>query len=370
MKGDEKMKDISISILALGSFKGIGPVKVQAALKELSEMQDKLDYIHLTNIKEKKVKQLVDNEIINKLSWLEAKEKAKEQLITAEEQGISVINFKEKQYPQNFLRQKKYPLIIYVKGNISILNNEKTVAIIGTRKPTNLGGAFNQRISEYFYNEGYTVVSGLAKGHDTYAHQVGVRTTGKTVAILAHGLDQDIYPKENKQLANDILEANGTWLSTYPLGQKMLPQYLAARDEWQTSMSDGVIAVETGVNGGTNHALNHALKQGKPVGMLDHNKCMEYVVNDKFKNEDYEKRKKEYIKLIKELQRYEQIYGNYERIEKKEVTPLYKKEEYPAFNRALQKYHNKEYSRETKDNEKNSKSKQPQSRTEQVGFEF
>ncbi|MPN17983.1 hypothetical protein SDC9_165341 [bioreactor metagenome] len=79
-----------------------------------------------------------------------------------------------------------------------------------------------------------------------------------------------VYPKENRKLAEKILESGGLLLSTYSNGTKLFPQYLAARDEWQSGLSDGVIVIETGIKGGTNITVGHAIKQKKPIAVLDH----------------------------------------------------------------------------------------------------
>lgn len=350
------MDKISIFILALSSFKRVGDATVKSVLEEVNVDEDILDYNYLSKLEGKKIQNLINDKITNEEIWLSSVEKAKAQMINSEEQGISVINFSEKLYPKNLLKQKKYPLIIYVKGNLSILNNEKTVAIIGTRNATILGKKMNERISKHFYERGYTVVSGLAKGHDAIAHQVGVQMTGKTVAILAHGLDQPVYPKENRRLADEILEAGGAWLSTYPLGQKLVPQFLVARDEWQTSMSNGVIAVETGIKGGTNHALNHGLKQNKPVGMLDHTKF------PKLSNE--------------ERNNTEQIQGNLKRINDNEVYPLYELSSIEHFDELMQTYYNDSNDNFEKNKKQMSQSKpvktdnQESNNVEQLGFDF
>jgi DNA processing protein len=151
--------------------------------------------------------------------------------------------------------------LYFFKFRFELLNEEKSVAIIGTRNPSKFGIKMGYKISKLLASKGYSIVSGLAKGIDTEAHQGALNVMGKTVAILAHGLDMPIYPKENRALAEEIMESGGLLLSTYSNGTKLFPQYLAARDEWQSALSDGVIVIETGIKGGTNITVGHAIKQ-------------------------------------------------------------------------------------------------------------
>jgi len=104
--------------------------------------------------------------------------------------------------------------------------------------------------------KGFTIVSGLAKGVDTGAHEGALKSNGFTIAVLAHGL-QTIYPAENRNLASRILNQNGTLISEYPWYTSLLPRYLVERDRIQSGMSRGVMVIETGVKGGTMHTVKN-----------------------------------------------------------------------------------------------------------------
>lgn len=122
---------------------------------------------------------------------------------------------------------------------------------------------------KYFTNNDYVIVSGLAKGTDSKAHEETIKNGGKTVAIMAAGLDQTIYPKENEPLAKEILRTGGALISEYKIGTKLFPQFLVARDRWQSGISDGVIAIETGIRGGTKNAMTASGYQKRPLGCPD-----------------------------------------------------------------------------------------------------
>lgn len=263
--------DINKIIIALMSLKGVGPVTVERILKEeridYNNCEEFLKYSNFKKIKLFKTK--IANDKLNETDWDLAINHAESVLKKCKEEKIDVISFYDDMYPANLKALKKYPLILYVKGNISILNTDKSVAIVGTRKPTPMGAKMAQAFGRKFGNDGYVIVSGLAIGCDSYGHEGALEADAPTVAILAHGLDLPVYPKQNRELADRILEQGGALISTYEPGTKLLPQYLAARDDWQSGMSDGVVAVETGIKGGTLHAINHALHNNRPLGMLD-----------------------------------------------------------------------------------------------------
>lgn len=201
---------------------------------------------------------------------------------------------------------------MYAKGNVDLLNYEKSVAIIGTRYPSEFGEKMGIRVSKLLAKRNYSIVSGLAKGIDTCAHKGALDVAGKTIAVLAHGLDKPVYPKENRNLAKEILNSGGLLISTYPNGRKLIPQFLAARDEWQSGLSDGIIVIETGIQGGTNITIGHALKQNRPVGIIDHKQ---------FKNGE--------LSFIKQAQ------GNLKYISENKAYPLYTEKSIREFENKL-----------------------------------
>ena len=158
-----------------------------------------------------------------------------------------------------------------------------------------------ERMAYQFAKDGLTVVSGLSVGTNTAAHTGALKAGGTTVAILGHSLEQPIYPKENKDFAQEIIDNGGALMSTYSLGAIVRRQFLAARDEWESGLADGLVVVETDQNGKTESALQHAFKQGRPVGMLDHSQCPK----------------------IDDVMKIEQAIGNQEFIRKKRAMPLW-----------------------------------------------
>lgn len=183
--------------------------------------------------------------------------------------GIEIISRWDKEYPVRLRSIQDSPAILYVKGDADSLNSSMSVAIIGTREPTDFGKGSAVKISSYFAEAGVCVVSGLARGCDTLAHKGCLKEGGLTVAVLAHGLDQ-IYPPENGELATKIFESGGCLVSEYPPGTKPSGLAFVERDRIQSGLSDATIVIETGVKGGTLHTANYCLQQGRMLAALTH----------------------------------------------------------------------------------------------------
>lgn len=309
------MEHITLFVLSLMRFKGVGE---QSVLKFIEQSQDKseliLEFSGLMRTNLFAIKKNVDDESLNAYSWKKAINLSEKIIEDAKSKNICIINYLEETYPKRMRSLKKFPILLYAKGNVELLNYSKSIAIIGTREPSVFGEMMGKKISSLISNKNFSIVSGLAKGCDTIAHKAALENSGKTVAILAHGLDIPVYPKENRELAKQIIKSGGLLLSTYSLGTKLRPQYLAARDEWQSGLSDGIIVIETGIKGGTNITVNYAINQKRPVGVIDHSQ---------FKNG--------------ELNNLKQAQGNLKYISEKKAFPLYELESIDNFIKILER---------------------------------
>lgn len=184
------------------------------------------------------------------------------------ENNIKIININEREYPQALKEIYDPPISLYVKGNIEKLNN-KNIGIVGCRECTTYG----KKSAEYFaYNlskQNINIVSGLAKGIDSYAH-LGSLNTGNTIAVLGNGLDM-IYPKENLELANEIIKRGGTIISEYPCGTKPDKMKFPARNRIISGISSGIIVIEAKEKSGTLITVDFALEQGREVFVVPGN---------------------------------------------------------------------------------------------------
>lgn len=180
-----------------------------------------------------------------------------------EENKIKLIPISSASYPPYLRLIDDPPKILYAKGNITLLKEEDTLAIIGTRKPTRIGLKAAEKIAKTFAQAGYTIVSGLALGIDTAGHMGALKTeNGKTIAVLA-GNVRDIYPAKNKGLADKILAHDGLLISETPLGQASIAGRFVQRNRIQSGLSLAVCPVQTPMKSGSQHTVKFAKEQGR-----------------------------------------------------------------------------------------------------------
>jgi len=216
----------------------------------------------------------VDKQELKSLSYdkfREYHEEAIKRLEMSEKNKIRVVNITEEHYPKRLKKlwvvaNKKVPppVILSVKGNIEVLDHPKSIAIIGTRHPSKIGYRIAEYIGHKIASNNIVVVSGLARGCDTQAHLGCLKANGVTVAVLAHGLNM-IYPRENRKLAFLIVDTGGCLVSEYIIGTPPHKNYFIERDRIQSALSDAVIVVETGIEGGSMHTIEFAKSLEKPV---------------------------------------------------------------------------------------------------------
>lgn len=179
---------------------------------------------------------------------------------------IEELKINDKNYPLKLKNIIYPPKKLYYIGNINLLNN-KSIAIIGSRNCSEYGKNVAKNFAEKLSNEGITIISGLAKGIDTFAHIGTLKNKVNTIAVLGSGLDE-IYPKENIELFKNISKGGGLIISEYPLGTKPLKQNFPARNRIISGISDGVLVVEAKLKSGTKITVDFALDQGKDVFVI------------------------------------------------------------------------------------------------------
>lgn len=179
----------------------------------------------------------------------------------AQSAGARIISTADPEYPSLLKRTKDDPQILFVKGMLAEAP-EKSVAIIGTREPTEHGKIIANRLTKFFVEEGWSVVSGLALGCDALAHEAALDAGGHTVAVLAHGL-QTVAPSRHKKLAARILESGGALVTEYKFGQEPLPTNFVKRDRIQAGFAQGVVMVQSDLVGGSLHASRASIGYGR-----------------------------------------------------------------------------------------------------------
>ncbi|MDD5210267.1 MAG: DNA-processing protein DprA [Elusimicrobiales bacterium] len=184
-----------------------------------------------------------------------------QELLAAEKAGVTVLTVLDEAYPELLKKIYDPPLVIYVRGD---LKSVPAAAIVGTRKATPYGLRTAARLAGELAASGVAVASGLARGIDTAAHQAAVEAGGVTWAALGTGLN-DIYPWENKKLANRIVEAGGALISEFPMDKGPLPANFPRRNRIISGLSLATVVVEGGFESGALITAKFALDQGREV---------------------------------------------------------------------------------------------------------
>ncbi|MDD4651968.1 MAG: DNA-processing protein DprA [Methanothrix sp.] len=179
--------------------------------------------------------------------------------------GVDIIPFYSNNYPIKLKDITNPPIVIYYKGKW--IDFDKCIAIVGTRNLSHHGHKNARAISSALAKKGYTIVSGLARGTDTEAHCGALDVSGKTIAVLA-GHIEDIFPRENEKLANDI-QKSGAIISEISTMKQVHKGRFIERNRLISGISECLIVIEmNGRGGGTLQQVNWAIKQGKAVFIL------------------------------------------------------------------------------------------------------
>lgn len=178
---------------------------------------------------------------------------------------VKKVTLQDSSYPE-VLRQIAAPPkeLYYLGAEPSTWLARPRVAIVGSRNSTPYGRAVTEQFAGQLAERGVTIVSGLALGVDSVAHEAAVKAGGTHIAVLANGLDK-IYPASNAPLARRILEQGGTLISEYPEGTPSFKQHFVARNRIVAGLADVLLITEASEKSGTMHTARFALEQGRDV---------------------------------------------------------------------------------------------------------
>ena len=176
--------------------------------------------------------------------------------------GVKVFSCHDSDYPSRLKEIYDYPPLLYVRGSL-LAEDEWCLAVVGTRRASVYGRQVTEEIVTDLAQSRITIVSGLAKGIDTIAHQSALAVGGRTIAVFACGLDI-VYPAENAQLARDIIQ-QGALVSEYPLGTKPRAENFPRRNRIMSGLSLGVLVTEAGDSSGALITTSMALEQNREV---------------------------------------------------------------------------------------------------------
>lgn len=179
-----------------------------------------------------------------------------------EQAGVRVLTWHDAEYPPRLRSIDSRPPLLYIQGRL-LPGDAQSVAVVGTRNPTAYGREAAAALSGELAGSGIPIVSGLALGIDAIAHRAALSHGGRTIAVVANGLDV-AYPPANADLYRRIAE-QGAVMSEYPLGVRPDPRNFPRRNRLISGMSMGTLVVEADESSGARWTVYHALEQGREV---------------------------------------------------------------------------------------------------------
>ena len=255
--------DQLIDLNLLLSVEGIGPGKIRVLLSKFKSVENILSsdfnsLISINGISANLAKR------IQRINGLRDKSKALviSDLEKLENLKAHIVTIWDKEYPSLLKKIYDPPIMFYCKGNFAEKDNY-SIAIIGTRMPTNYGKVQAEKFAGELAEQNITITSGLARGIDSIAHKTALKKNGRTIAVIGSGLDI-IYPPENRNLFHEI-EENGLVISEYKLGTKPDAPNFPKRNRIISGLSLGCLVVESGIKGGATQTASFALDQNREV---------------------------------------------------------------------------------------------------------
>jgi len=253
-----KTSETSMQWLALALTPGLGPTKARRVIDFFGGVQA-LFRASLTELEAAGLRAIS----AQSLGTGRSMELAQDELGKAAAADAQIIALDDPRYPAQLKQIYDPPLILYVRGNDAVIS-QPGIALVGTRHPTPYGSGMAERLACDLAARGVVIFSGMARGIDTAGHRGAIAAKGKTVAVWGTGVDE-VYPKENKRLAEQILALGGAIISEFPIGTFPAPQNFPIRNRIISGISLGVLVVEAAEYSGTRITARCALEQNRDV---------------------------------------------------------------------------------------------------------
>jgi DNA processing protein len=244
--------------LALNAVNGMGPVRIKKLIERFGSPEE----IFAQTPDVVSAEKIVSGGCISQIFDPELFQLADKQMELAQSMGVEIMTLDDSDYPFYLKEIYAPPPVLYIKGKRQIFNKH-AVGIVGTRNPTTYGKFAASSITRELVDCKLVIVSGLARGIDTVAHESCVQKNGFTIAVLGCGIDY-IYPKTNEKLAQQICE-NGALVSEFPLGTIPDAFNFPRRNRIISGLGAGVVVVEAGLKSGSLITAHYALQQGREV---------------------------------------------------------------------------------------------------------
>lgn len=246
-----------LDIIRLHSVKGIGDTSLQQVLQKGIQIKE-----IIAEVKRGRFFSIRPAQAFQLMNEMQA-EKILEMI---QREQVEVLVYGYPGYPQSLMEIEAPPPILYVKGHRGALDAQ-SLAIIGTRRYSAYGEQVIQRFLPALISHQIVVVSGLAIGIDTLAHQTTVDHHGVTVGVLGSGIDI-VAPIQNQRLGAEIIQAKGCLISEFPVGTAPATYTFPRRNRLIAGLAQAVLVVEAGIKSGTHITVNYCLEMGKEVYVI------------------------------------------------------------------------------------------------------
>jgi DNA processing protein len=248
----------SVYWLALSLTPGLGPTRGRKLVERFGNIQD-IFHASLTELEAENLQA----QSAQHIALGKSLELAHDEIAKAAAADAKIFCREDPGWPARLSEIYDPPLVLFVRGNAEALSRPG-IAIVGTRHPTPYGIGMAERLGCDLAAHGLTIFSGMARGVDTAGHRGALKAKGKTVAVFGTGVDV-IYPRENKKIADGILECGGALVSEFPLETFAAPQNFPIRNRIISGLALGVLVVEAGEYSGTRITARCALEQSREI---------------------------------------------------------------------------------------------------------
>jgi len=245
--------------VALNMTPGIGP---RAAAKLLERFGSAEAVYSATRVELERLRLLP--EAVDSIIARDLHERAVSELENARQIGCDILILDDGVYPSLLREIYDPPIALYVKGAWTECLDQPCVAIVGSRRSSTYGQNAATMLARDLAQRGVTIVSGFARGIDAAAHRGAIEGGGRTMAVLGTGIDE-VYPRDHKKLAEEILDAGGAMVTQFPLATPPVSENFPYRNRIISGLSLGVIVVEAAENSGSLITARLAIEQNREV---------------------------------------------------------------------------------------------------------
>ena len=203
-------------------------------------------------------------ETVDSIISRELRSRAEAEITAVRKLGGDILLLDDGVYPSSLREIYDPPIVLYVKGAWSECLDQPCIGVVGSRRCSTYGQNASMMLARDLAQRGVTVVSGFARGIDAAAHRGALEASGRTIAVLGTGIDE-VYPRDHKKLAAEILDSGGALISQFPLGTPPVSENFPYRNRIISGLSLGVVVVEAAENSGSLITARLAMEQNREV---------------------------------------------------------------------------------------------------------